>query len=103
MLAEDALDVWHIGNPEEVRTFYTEAWALLTFLRNHAGKSEAQQLLEWEITCRGQGLERSYVVEQDGSYTYSARPAIELFEQLFGDDINDLDLAFEEWLREYPD
>jgi len=103
MLEGDAVHVWTSSGGDRAPEFYTDAWALLTFLREGAGRRAAATLLEWEITCRGDGLvgARQPIEDEKGRWSANVRPAHELFRELFASELAELEDEFAAWLAEY--
>ncbi len=82
-----ATEVRHLlaGEREAVRTFYSQSWAFLRFLRNGAGSRAARKLKDWEEECRAGSLD--------------AEAARVLFRIKFAEHLPGLKKGFSEYLK----
>ncbi len=80
-------------DPDKAVLFYAQSWAFLRYLRTGAGKEVGEKLRLWEVQCRGaaMGAVRGARGRQG--------PAVNSFDSLFGDEIEDLETGFKAWLR----
>ncbi|HTF89065.1 MAG TPA: hypothetical protein VK843_11695 [Planctomycetota bacterium] len=93
MLAADQLVQWQSGKQAGL-AFYAQSWAFLRYLRSGAGAEIAARLDQWEMRCMGQAL--GYQV---GARRPLARgPASDLFMEMFGNDLPQLEAGFRVWL-----
>ncbi len=79
--------------------FYVEAWGLLEFLRTAAGDGVAARFAVWEDMCRGRAVGAAPKQPGGAARTRDAAEARELFDDMFGPQLDELERAFVAWVR----
>ncbi|MCK5941108.1 MAG: hypothetical protein KAI24_03985 [Planctomycetes bacterium] len=99
LLQEDAGALF-ASDAGRAHRFYVEAWGLLEFLRHHAGDNVASRLQTWENMCRGKAAGASPRSEAERrSARLDEREAREMFEAMFGSQLDELQRGFVDWVR----
>lgn len=95
LFAGNALD--HINaDKRKAANFYAQSWAFVRFLRRGAGEEIAERFERWEDMCRGKALG---AVFDKPAELGDARPSQQLFDELFGPDLERLEGEFREYLK----
>ena len=95
MLSANAISLMQ-GDAGRAEVFYAQSWGWLRFLRQAAGDEAAGELAIWEARCRGGALGAPVGHRGDRS----SAPAARQFEQVFGAQLAELEVAFAAWLDE---
>ena len=99
LVAADVGTLW-ATDAEKARRFYVEAWGVLEFLRTGAGESVAARFAAWEALCRGKAL-GAKPREPGAKRQYpNAAEARQVFEDMFGPQLQELQRDFVAWARE---
>ncbi len=98
LIAGDAAQLL-ASSPDQGHRFYAECWALHRFLLDPHCKWNAR-FVHFEQKCRDQVLGAPQVAlgKAPGMPNGSAMPASAVFQQLFGEDLAQVDAAFQAWL-----
>ncbi len=80
---------------KKASNFYTQSWAFVRFMREGAGDAIRNRFGIWEDTCRGKALGAVFDQPTENG---DAKPSQQLFEEMFGAEIDELEVAFREYL-----
>lgn len=81
---------------QRAANFYAQSWAFVRFLRSGAGDEIAHRFLRWERMCTGAALG----AEALNHRSINSAPARELFDQMFGDDLERLESEFRAYIAQ---
>ena len=98
LLADDAGALF-ASDVARAQRFYVEAWGFYEFLRTSAGEGVAARLDVWEAMCRGKAVGAQPRRPGERKRTLDEREARELFEGMFGAELDDLERRFKDWAR----
>ncbi|MFK5956889.1 MAG: DUF1570 domain-containing protein [Planctomycetota bacterium] len=94
LLSADALSLFAEDSDKALR-FYVQSWAFMRFMRLEADKQVRQKFLQWEAQCHGGALG----AELGNAWASNSAPAMDLFYRKFGEDLELLDIEFQNWLQ----
>jgi len=94
LLSADALSLFAEDSDKALR-FYVQSWAFMRFMRLEADKQVRQKFLQWEAQCHGGALG----AELGNTWASNSAPAMDLFYRKFGEDLELLDIEFQNWLQ----
>lgn len=94
----NAVDIHAEGGDKAIR-FYTQSWALLRYLREHASPSIRSQFQRWERICHGAAL-GAEIGNRQGT---NRQPAQDLFMEMLGKDLPAIESGFFDYLDELLD
>jgi hypothetical protein len=99
LLTTDVGALW-AADPDRARRFYVLAWGVLEFLRFGAGENVAGRFAAWESMCRGKAVGAKPREPGAKRQSPNAAEARQLFEDMFGAQLEDLQRAFVAWARD---
>jgi len=98
LLADDAGALFG-ADAQRAKRFYVEAWGFYEFLQRGAGENVAERLAVWEAMCRGKAVGAQPRQSGERRRTLDEREARELFDGMFGSQLDELEQAFKAWAR----
>ncbi len=93
LLDGEALSILSL-DAEEGHRFYAQAWAFVAFLRTGADPGISARFAQWEQQCLGSAIGAD-LAQKNGRDRSASR---ELFQSMFADDLDRLEVEFEAWL-----
>ncbi len=81
---------------KKASNFYSESWAFVRFMREGAGDEMRDRFERWEDICRGKALGAVFDKPTEQG---DAKPSQQVFDQMFGGDLDRLEGEFREFLK----
>ncbi|MEQ1891987.1 MAG: hypothetical protein ABL998_05545 [Planctomycetota bacterium] len=93
LLTLDALDLFTVDRTRQ-RTFYAQAWALVSFLESEAAADYGERFSRWRSMCFGSAIGTDF----QHPYESDEQKSEDLFLAQFEQDLPALEKAFQAWL-----